>query len=70
MLKKKISLDKREKYKYFKESVYCQTFYNDLKKKKKVWRDLSKSLTCQIENPYLLSNRSFDTGTNRMAAEN
>ena len=35
MLKKKISLDKREKYKYFKESVYCQTFYYDLKKKKR-----------------------------------
>ena len=50
MLKKKISLDKREKYKYFKESVYCQTFYYDLKKKKGLKRLVKK---------FNLSNRFF-----------
>ena len=42
MLKKKISLDKGGKYKYFKGSVYCQTFYNDLKKKKGLNRLVKK----------------------------
>ena len=42
MLKKKISLDKGGKYKYFKGSVYCQTFYNDLKKKKGLKRLVKK----------------------------